>query len=281
MESHFAVPQRVATPLVKCAVCGGSLAKTSDAPLEAKCYDMGGVYGIEHLVKDCNRRKCRLRHHYHYYILGHKKINTLCRSQLEYVFVSGRVAFTARFLKYHSNLQFRAAISARAVDWAYSELFPGTCSEHRFRRQLSAALLCYDLVVETEPFGGHKQIVVPDGDRVAGLPKSLLDRYDKYTHEEGFTMTKANSVREVVGDGHVKVFAIDNAGADDMAPKNGWFMLVHPAPLHILCATPMRSHENNELVTESLVRTLPKYPNCNGFMLDRQCKYAPRNASNP
>ena len=156
MASHFAVPQRVATPLVKCAVCGGSLAKTSDTPLEAKCYDMGGVYGIEHVVKECNRRKCHLRHHYHYYILGHKKISTLCRSQLEYVFVSGRVVFTARFLQYHSNLQFRVAISARAVDWAYSDLFPGECSEHSFRRQLSAALLCYDLVVvETEPFGGH------------------------------------------------------------------------------------------------------------------------------
>ena len=134
MASSFNVPKQLTTPLQKCAVCNGSLAATSDQPLQARCIDMGGVYDLKHVVKECCRRKCRVRHHYNFYFLGQKKVNTLTFGQLKFVFVTGNTCFTARFLQYQANLQFRAAASARALCWAYSETFVKDCSSDRFRK---------------------------------------------------------------------------------------------------------------------------------------------------
>ena len=62
---------------------------------------------------------------------------------------------------------------------------------------------------------------------------------------------------------------------------NGWFMLVHPPTLRVLAVTSQHEPENNAVVTKSLKRVLPQYDECDGFMYDRQCRYAPTAKLNP
>ena len=276
------VPKQVVSPLRKCAVCGGALFALDGEPIAAKCYDLAGVFDIEHIVKKCNRKFCCTRHHYNYYLLGKKKVNTLRFDQLRVVFITAKTAFSMRFLRYQVNLQFRAAVSSRALQWTYFESVPGSHDDtlmvaDRLRKMLSAAMLYYHLVQEMEQIGEHTQVLVPDPDhRGACLSAAVLRKYDEYVHQHVFPPKDIDSVREMIGDGHEKVRVRTNSQVAPRA-KHGWFMLVHPKTLRILSARPQQVHENNDVVTQSLKRTLPKYSKCNGFLLDRQCKYAPKN----
>jgi hypothetical protein len=97
------IPSKIVTPLKKCAVCGGSLSLTTHKPVQAKCYDLVGIIDVEHSVKECCRRTCRVHHQYNFYILGKKKVNTLKFDQLKMVFVTANTAFSMRFLRYQAN----------------------------------------------------------------------------------------------------------------------------------------------------------------------------------
>jgi hypothetical protein len=55
MAAAFKVPKQLVTPLRECAVCEGSLSITSDKPVKATCYDVGGAYDLEHVIKECCR----------------------------------------------------------------------------------------------------------------------------------------------------------------------------------------------------------------------------------
>ena len=43
----------------------------------------------------------------------------------------------------------------------------------------------------------------------------------------------------------------------------------------------MTNPENNQVVTESLESILPLYPNCNTYIMDRNCKFEPSAKRNP
>ena len=110
----------------------------------------------------------------------------------------------------------------------------------------------------------------------------MLQKYDDHMQRNVFPPTDPSAVRELVGDGHSKVKSrVKGCGGALHQATHGWFMLVHPGAQRIVCATPMSSHEDNEVVSNSLFRVLPLYPKCNGFLMDRMCKYAPKNAGHP
>ena len=92
------------------------------------------------------------------------------------------------------------------------------------------------------------------------------------------------AVRELVGDGHAKVAMKCEGGAKKRVGRprksgkprvhnHGWFMLVDPQSKHIVGVEPQRDPENNAIVISGLKRALPIYPRCNGFVLDRACKF--------
>ena len=58
-------------------------------------------------------------------------------------------------------------------------------------------------------------------------------------------------------------------------------MLVDPQSGRIVGVTPMRDPENNAVVTESLTKTLPNYPNVNVFVMDRVCGFKKTAEENP
>ena len=179
------------------------------------------------------------------------------------------------------------------MDWTYFEsLFgdtaPGgdgdtpasaTGRGPKYRRMLGTALLYFNVLREVDPLGKHQCVVIGNSNRgVGGLSRALLQVYDRHIHEHVFPPRCKDSVREMIGDGHQKVRARicgAQAAADAHNAKHGWFMLVHPPTLRILSVTPQTSPEGNNVVTKSLVRALPNYPMCDGFLMDRVCQYAP------
>ena len=181
-------------------------------------------------------------------------------------------------------------MSARALDWTYQESVPEEDDDVEtpliFRKMIGAALLYYNLVREVEPIGEHLSVTIANVNRVGdkGITASLLKKYDTHVHEKDFPPADPKTVKELIGDGHEKVkvrCTAREADRDASKAKHGWFMLVHPPTLRVLSMQPQVVHENNEVVTKSLKRVLPTYENCDGFMLDRQCKYAPKAAENP
>ena len=56
---------------------------------------------------------------------------------------------------------------------------------------------------------------------------------------------------------------------------NGWFMLCDPKSQRVVTVLPQINPENNAIVRESLLKALPLYPNCDTFVYDRNCGFAP------
>ena len=288
-------PKTATTPLRQCAVCGGSLALASRL-VAARCYDLAGVADIQHQVKECCRRGCRTRHGHNFYWNGGKKINSLHFAQARSVlFVTDKTCFSLRFLRYHAALQFRCGLTASAVAWSYNEAFQGSGDAKvvytsKLRSLLGAALTYYAALQEFEVIEEDTKLVI--GEEIS---QRALSKYSEHVHSVDFVPRDPTHVKELVGDGHEKVSMKCSTPpqkrsgkpkqvrrgkhrgkkAPPKAMTNGWFMLVHPSTMRIVGVTPQIEPENNAVVTASLEKILPYYPSCDGFIYDRQCRYAP------
>ena len=273
------------TPLTRCAWCDGSLACASRS-VQAKCVDLIGVTDVEHLIKECCRRECRARHAYNFYWKGHSKINTLARGNVgPFLFVADNLCFSTRLLRNLASLRFRTALSLRGWVWSYSDTFggqPARVAQSRLRQSLSDALVYFEAMLEFEAVGEHLKIAIGEE-----LSKSSLALYERHLHLKVYPPSNPMDVKEVVGDGHVKVSMrcsvapMKRAGAPKRnrakpkASTNGWFMVVHPATLRVLSVEPQIEPEDKHVVTKCLTKVLAACPACNGFVYDRQCRYAP------
>ena len=104
-------------------------------------------------------------------------------------------------------------------------------------------------------------------------------------------------VSGVVADGHHKVL-VKTCGNQTPTNKNrvgwprddgnqkrghghGWFMVVDPVSGRILGVTSQDEPEGNKVVTQSLLKILPQYPNIDLLVMDRACHYMPSAVKTP
>ena len=116
----------------------------------------------------------------------------------------------------------------------------------------------------------------------------MLAAYDVWLHKDVCPPANVMSVTALAGDGHEKVLTKVCAG--DKVPKksppaiggdpklfaNGWFMVSNPADGRIVSVEQQVEPENNEVTARALGKVLVSYPKVDCFLLDRNCKFAPR-----
>ena len=143
-----------------------------------------------------------------------------------------------KYLRYHSMLEFRGFVSARAIHDVYEEVMvtdSGFDPETHFQEMHSDAVMYYLAIQELSEIGMHKTIHI--GQEISS---KALKTYDDYLHDKVFPPpTSARSkVTEFVMDGHAKVHE-KCAGAGNHAGKprkngktkpygHGWFMALDP-----------------------------------------------------
>lgn len=186
---------------------------------------------------------------------------------------------TVRYLEYHESLMFRGFLSASSVEWSYKRVFGSTDVLAEHRKFHNDALFYYMTLKEFELVDMEEKIVV--GDEVS---QEAIDKYIAHCHREAFPPEDTSSVCELVGDGHEKVMAKltghcfqipkrrGRGGGVEKPYGNGWFMVMDPKSSRIVSAIPMINPENNAIVTQSLESILDLYPNCNAYIMDRNCK---------
>ena len=140
---------------------------------------------------------------------------------------------------------------------------------------------------EFKAIGEHDKIEI--GNEVTDAP---LKRYDNYLHDSIYPPTDRSSVKEIVADGHQKV-SVGCQGKTRCRKRNkklknkvkkgngckrgkGWFMIVDPKSQRIVSVREQTQPENNAIVEASLERVLPLYKECDAFIMDRVCKFAPQ-----
>ena len=58
-------------------------------------------------------------------------------------------------------------------------------------------------------------------------------------------------------------------------------MMVHPPTQRVVAVEPMWAPENNAVVTTCLTKAVRVYKNIDCYIMDRNCKYFPREQTNP
>ena len=231
---------------------------------------------------------------YNFAWVGGKKFNTVALSDIDVVFVSVPWAFDKKYLEYHEALHYRGCLSTRALSWATGAVFvPEVSVTGRFRERYQSARF---LFLAMQEFGDMKDagcddflqnIKVSDRHHVEITPR-MLAAYDAWLHADVFPPANVMSVTALAGDGHEKVLTKVCAG--DKVPKksppaiggnpknftNGWFMVSNPADGRIVSVEQQVEPENNEVTARALGKVLVSYPKVDCFLLDRNCKFAPR-----
>ena len=123
------------------------------------------------------------------------------------------------------------------------------------------------------------------------ITKPMLDKYSDWLHAKVYPPASPASVKHIAGDGHEKILTKICAG--DKVPMkqrkgkngrkllyaNGWFMIMDAAGGRVLSVQQQFEPENNEVVTVALEKVIDQYKNAKTFIMDRNCKYAPKNKS--
>eukprot|EP00435_Cladocopium_sp_Y103_P046658 s2045_g13.t1 len=208
------------------------------------------------------------------------------------LFINMKVGFTIRFLKYHASLLFRCCSTGRGVHFAYEHTFfddlaDETPSLHtKFRELYYDGLFYYMVGLEWEILGKHTSIVLGKE-----IDENTLKKYDAHCHEQLLPPLRPKKVTGVVADGHHKVL-VKCCGDQTPTKKNrvgrprddgnqkrghghGWFMVIDPVSGRILAVTSQDEPEGNKVVTQSLLKILPQYPNIDLLVMDRCCHYMP------
>ena len=271
------------TQLTKCPCGHRSFSKGHD--VAAVVYTLAGPCETTVRTMRCNAYGCRTTFGPNFLLDDGKKINTATLENVpDVLFVNNKLGFSLDYLKYHSALEFRGFLAARAIEAAYKSVFDHEHSEVRFRAMHADCVMYWLALQELSLIGCEKDIVI--GDEIS---EAALRKYDDYVHKVAFPPKKRASVTELVGDGHSKVHikcgeTTTHAGRPrkDGSLKpfgHGWFMLVNPQDQRILCVVAMDKPENNPVVQKSLEKVLPLYQKVNGFIMDRVCGFAPTHAS--
>ena len=288
-------------PRKKCS-CGGTLRKDHD--IEATLYSFTDPESITHRTMRCVRFGCRKVHHYNYTVSRGEKINAVRLEEVTALFVNPKIAFKMEFLRYHETLQFRGFLSSKAIDFAcHEEMFQSHASVKQWNLRYGDARFLYlmmkeigdmDLFQGTDYIDG---ICVGTRHRGDELSTSVMDAYNEWLHKVEFPPPNKRSVDALVGDGHAKVLIrcsqedLGHAGTRRTGrPRNnstvklmshGWFMLVDPRSGRILSVEAMMQPENDAVVTRSLEKVLPWYPQMSKYIMDRNCRYYKRASQNP
>ena len=271
------------TQLTKCPCGHRSFSKGHD--VAAVVYTLAGPCETTVRTMRCNAYGCRTTFGPNFLLDDGKKINTATLENVsDVLFVNNKLGFSLDYLKYHSALEFRGFLAARAIEAAYKSVFDHEHSEVRFRAMHADCVMYWLALQELSLIGCEKDIVI--GDEIS---EAALRKYDDYVHKVAFPPKKRASVTELVGDGHSKVHikcgeTTTHAGRPrkDGSLKpfgHGWFMLVNPQDQRILCVVAMDKPENNPVVQKSLEKVLPLYQKVNGFIMDRVFGFAPTHAS--
>ena len=271
------------TQLTKCPCGHRSFSKGHD--VAAVVYTLAGPCETTVRTMRCNAYGRRTTFGPNFLLDDGKKINTATLENVpDVLFVNNKLGFSLDYLKYHSALEFRGFLAARAIEAAYKSVFDHEHSEVRFRAMHADCVMYWLALQELSLIGCEKDIVI--GDEIS---EAALRKYDDYVHKVAFPPKKRASVTELVGDGHSKVHikcgeTTTHAGRPrkDGSLKpfgHGWFMLVNPQDQRILCVVAMDKPENNPVVQKSLEKVLPLYQKVNGFIMDRVCGFAPTHAS--
>ena len=276
----------------------------------------------------CTRRSCRTCFGPNFYWHDHKKINTATVADITrtgVLFVSQKRCFTERYLKVFGNIHFRCFASSKGCAWSIRDAYRVSAEgeEKQYGKDFlthydevhTQALMYYYAVKELEEVDLHKTIVI--GDEISA---QALAAYDRHLHQNVYPPADRSSIKEVVGDGHMKVAGRcpgasgKHSGRPAKSMKrtmkttkcmmdrtsmkatmkvkkvmkqkrdrrsNGWFMLCDPRTQRVLCVTQMLSPECNATVKTALMKVLPIYYKCDTFVYDRNCSFAPKAQYDP
>ncbi|CAE7406745.1 unnamed protein product [Symbiodinium natans] len=262
----------------------GALAKAHE--IEATLYSMTGYETVLVRTFRCTTYSCRRTFGPNFAWDASSKINTaspLDLKNMEALFVNSKVGFSLSFLEYHALMEFRACLSARAVEYVYQHTFglntAGNMS-NRWRLSYSSAIMCYVAIHELAPLHLHMKIVL--GNEISS---DILAKYEQHVLGHVLPAKNRTKVSEVVCDGHAKVHvkcasARNHAGKPRADGKkkpygHGWFMVVNPADKRILWAKPMLVPEGNDILEDAITSILPSYKNMNCVIVDRACSFYP------
>ena len=271
------------THLRRCQ-CGGALAKAHE--IEATLYSMTGYETVLVRTFRCTTYSCRRTFGPNFAWDASSKINTaspLDLKNMEALFVNSKVGFSLSFLEYHALMEFRACLSARAVEYVYQHTFglntAGNMS-NRWRLSYSSAIMYYVAIHELAPLHLHMKIVL--GNEISS---DILAKYEQHVLGHVLPAKNRTKVSEVVCDGHAKVHvkcasARNHAGKPRAGGKkkpygHGWFMVVNPSDKRILWAKPMHVPEGNDILEDAITSILPSYKNMNCVIVDRACSFYP------
>ena len=192
-------------------------------------------------------------------------------------------------MRFYISLSFKCHLVARVFAWSCADTFCNESEgsvpagwEGNFHKLFNDAAFYFMVVGAMEPLGKHLHFSVGNE-----LSEASVEAYDRFVHRNVFPPADPGSVTAVVGDGHKKIcvacnrFRVTSENAGAGMPAEGWFMLVNPSSGRILAVTPMKTPEDNAVVTTALLKLLPAYHNINLLVMDRVCGYMPSAAQNP
>ena len=270
------------THMKSCSCGHKALSKAHD--IEAVVYSMSGPSDAIVRTMRCTARGCRKTYGPNFVNADGCKLNTANPQDIQKVlFVNVKRGFSLEYLQYHTQLEFRAFVSSRAIQDVYENVY-GTVGDTdftRFRKAHADAIMYWAALQELSSLGINQPIEIGNE-----LSEISLAAYDKHLHSKVFPPRNKASVTELVGDGHAKV----HVKCSEVAPhqgkprKNGkgkpyghgWFMIVDPKNLQVLSVSCMSKPENNEVVKDSLLKILPMHKKVNCFVLDRNCAFMPQ-----
>jgi len=281
---------KIMTPIKRCILGRNKLQVRNELATKATLIDFSGATDVHHVAKRCVSRQCRTGYLYNYRWQGNEKVNSLHLGETEYVFVTAKIGFSEQFIRYHSSLQFRGFLSAKAIAWAAETELGDGKTPYRLdlsfdkARQLLLAMEMFQKLDEDKRGTG-----VPSYVHHLSLDRPITDAnvsaLDTFMHKNVLPALNADDVHAVVADGHEKVLvrlcAADGAPARAGRPRdngqvkrctNGWFMLVDPTSQRILAVSEMKEPENNAILLSSLRKILPQHPNLKIVIYDRACK---------
>lgn len=276
-KKSFETPRKVCD-------CGGRL--YHHRTISAVLYDMGGVEDIEHKSLRCNKKACRTVYNYNFKVSYGNYINTVMIDDIEAVFINDKVAFSKRYLAYHESLHFRGFLTMRATEFAGRDTLFEADSMHssrRWRELYSNTRFLYLAMKELQDPDEKPENFVLGRE----LSEKRLLAYDRRVHLYDFVLEGADTVKEVVIDGHAKVLTkiCGPPPARGGRPRkngtskpfsNGWFMALHPGSGKILGVKSMASPENNDIAIATLRSVVRNYASLNCVIYDRACGLQPR-----
>lgn len=282
---------RYQTPLTLCS-CQGAWRLSQHHVIQAVVYDLIGKETVHIATKKC--QSCGTIFGPTFRKKDGKMLNNVEVSQMasaDVLFLTTKVGFTIRYLKYRSLLFFRCATTARGLEWAYEKAFfnqsigqPAMGWTGHFRELHYDVLFYYLVSIEMEKIGKHTSIVIG-----RELTKETLHLYD-HCHRHILPPPSPQKVTALVGDGHHKVMI--KCTSAQASPKrragrprkgsdgqrrhgHGWFMLVDPKTSRILSVVSQDNPEGNEVTSQALLKVLHLYPKVDLFVLDRACAFMP------